>query len=345
MPCPRCPTSSRTPLLHRRPADNVRVWPCGASLIARLSSLPASSVLAGCAGSEQTGAPVPGVRASRAGGRGSRLRDADDRRGLGAVAAGGEPSSSGSPGTDERSRRRARARSSVPRGLDWETDVAPALGPEVVLVVTADTRMIVLLEPESEAKLDALLAKTGAECRTRGDRGPCRPRREGGRSHRLPHRTRARHARGGSGVPGRAGGASRRESRARLGRRRRRDGGARLRSSGRRPRRSSRSASTGSRRRSPPRTTGCSSPSVPARRAAATPTTSRCSSIASRRTRSPRSRSAARRARSTASRARSTWARSPARSRRPPGSRSTASSTRSRARACSTCGPATSSRR
>jgi hypothetical protein len=47
--------------------------------------------------------------------------------------------------------------------LDWEEDVAPALGDEVVVVVTAKLRPIVLLEPESEEKLDALLAKSDEE--------------------------------------------------------------------------------------------------------------------------------------------------------------------------------------
>ena len=48
-------------------------------------------------------------------------------------------------------------------GLDWEADVAPALGDEVVIVATAKLRPIVLLEPESEEKLDALLAKSDEE--------------------------------------------------------------------------------------------------------------------------------------------------------------------------------------
>jgi hypothetical protein len=47
--------------------------------------------------------------------------------------------------------------------VDWETDVAPALGDEVVLVVTAKLRPIVLLQPDSEEKLDALLAKSDEE--------------------------------------------------------------------------------------------------------------------------------------------------------------------------------------
>jgi hypothetical protein len=47
--------------------------------------------------------------------------------------------------------------------LDWEEDVAPALGDEVVVVVTAKFRPIVLLQPESEEKLDALLAKSDEE--------------------------------------------------------------------------------------------------------------------------------------------------------------------------------------
>ena len=45
-------------------------------------------------------------------------------------------------------------------GLDWETDVAPAVGDEVVVVATAKLRPIVLLKPESEEKLAALLAKS-----------------------------------------------------------------------------------------------------------------------------------------------------------------------------------------
>lgn len=48
-------------------------------------------------------------------------------------------------------------------GLDWETDVAPALGDEVVIVATAKLRPIVLLEPKSEEKLAALLAKSDEE--------------------------------------------------------------------------------------------------------------------------------------------------------------------------------------
>ncbi|CAN5269318.1 hypothetical protein BH20ACT13_BH20ACT13_25570 [soil metagenome] len=48
-------------------------------------------------------------------------------------------------------------------GLDWEADVAPALGDEVVIVATAKLRPIVLLESESEEKLDALLAKSDEE--------------------------------------------------------------------------------------------------------------------------------------------------------------------------------------
>lgn len=52
--------------------------------------------------------------------------------------------------------------------LDWNEDVAPALGDEVVVVVTAKLRPIVLLEPESVDKLDALLAKSDEEP-VRGD--------------------------------------------------------------------------------------------------------------------------------------------------------------------------------
>jgi hypothetical protein len=47
--------------------------------------------------------------------------------------------------------------------LDWEDDVAPALGDEVVVVVTANLRPVVLLQPESVEKLDALLAESDEE--------------------------------------------------------------------------------------------------------------------------------------------------------------------------------------
>jgi hypothetical protein len=52
--------------------------------------------------------------------------------------------------------------------LDWDEDVAPALGDEIVVVVTAKLRPILLLEPESEENLDALLAKSDEET-VRGD--------------------------------------------------------------------------------------------------------------------------------------------------------------------------------
>jgi hypothetical protein len=45
-------------------------------------------------------------------------------------------------------------------GIDWTNDVRPALGPELVVVATADREPIFLVRPESEAKLDALLAKS-----------------------------------------------------------------------------------------------------------------------------------------------------------------------------------------
>jgi hypothetical protein len=45
-------------------------------------------------------------------------------------------------------------------GVAWDEDVAPALGPEVVLVVTQDAKTIVLTKPESEERLAALLAKS-----------------------------------------------------------------------------------------------------------------------------------------------------------------------------------------
>ena len=46
------------------------------------------------------------------------------------------------------------------QGLDWTRDVAPALGPEVVVVATAAKEPIVLVDPDDEQKLDALLAKS-----------------------------------------------------------------------------------------------------------------------------------------------------------------------------------------
>ena len=45
-------------------------------------------------------------------------------------------------------------------GLDWAQDVAPALGPEVVVVATADQRPVILTQPRSTAKLDELLAES-----------------------------------------------------------------------------------------------------------------------------------------------------------------------------------------
>jgi hypothetical protein len=45
-------------------------------------------------------------------------------------------------------------------GVTWKDDVAPALGPEVVLVVTSDRKTIVLTQPDDEDKLAALVAKS-----------------------------------------------------------------------------------------------------------------------------------------------------------------------------------------
>lgn len=47
--------------------------------------------------------------------------------------------------------------------LDWGEDVAPALGDEIVLVVTAGLRPLVLVQPDSEEKLAALLARSDEE--------------------------------------------------------------------------------------------------------------------------------------------------------------------------------------
>jgi hypothetical protein len=46
------------------------------------------------------------------------------------------------------------------QGLTWQDDVAPALGPEVVLVVTHDRTTIVLTKPDDPAKLTTLIAKS-----------------------------------------------------------------------------------------------------------------------------------------------------------------------------------------
>ena len=48
-------------------------------------------------------------------------------------------------------------------GLTWEEDIAPALGPELVMVATADLKPVVLLQPEDEGKLTALLEKGDEE--------------------------------------------------------------------------------------------------------------------------------------------------------------------------------------
>ena len=48
-------------------------------------------------------------------------------------------------------------------GLTWEDDIAPALGPELVVVATADLKPVVLLQPEDDDKLAALLEKGDQE--------------------------------------------------------------------------------------------------------------------------------------------------------------------------------------
>lgn len=53
-------------------------------------------------------------------------------------------------------------------GLDWDDDVAPALGPEVAVVLPAGSSdPVVLTQPEDEAKLEALLAKSDQKLVTR----------------------------------------------------------------------------------------------------------------------------------------------------------------------------------
>lgn len=46
------------------------------------------------------------------------------------------------------------------RAIDWSADVRPALGPELVVVATAAKEPIVLVQPEDESKLEALLDKS-----------------------------------------------------------------------------------------------------------------------------------------------------------------------------------------
>lgn len=48
-------------------------------------------------------------------------------------------------------------------GLTWKDDIAPALGPELVVVATADLKPVVLLQPEDDDKLAALLEKGDQE--------------------------------------------------------------------------------------------------------------------------------------------------------------------------------------
>jgi hypothetical protein len=52
------------------------------------------------------------------------------------------------------------ATSSLGQGVDWTHDVAPALGPEVMVVVTGEGKTIALTQPDDESKLDALIAKS-----------------------------------------------------------------------------------------------------------------------------------------------------------------------------------------
>jgi hypothetical protein len=46
------------------------------------------------------------------------------------------------------------------QGVDWTSDIEPAIGPELVVVATAGKQPVVLVQPSDEAKLDALLAKS-----------------------------------------------------------------------------------------------------------------------------------------------------------------------------------------
>ena len=48
------------------------------------------------------------------------------------------------------------------QGVDWTNDIRPAIGPELVVVATANREPVVLVQPSDEAKLDALLANIEA---------------------------------------------------------------------------------------------------------------------------------------------------------------------------------------
>ena len=63
------------------------------------------------------------------------------------------------PGADEDLQKQI-ATALEAEGVTWKDDVAPALGPEVVLVVTSDRKTIVLTQPDDEDKLAALVAKS-----------------------------------------------------------------------------------------------------------------------------------------------------------------------------------------
>jgi hypothetical protein len=133
----------------------------GLSLVALAAT---SALLSGCAGSAATGAAPP---------ESASLAPAD------ALVYATVTTDSGSeqwqkaeklleriPGARE-GLSQAVSSSLQEQGLDWATDVEPAIGPELVVVVTAARKPVVLVRPESEAKLDALLAK-GDQALVRG---------------------------------------------------------------------------------------------------------------------------------------------------------------------------------
>ena len=103
-------------------------------------------------------------------------------------------------------------------GLDWDEDVAPALGDEVVVVATAKLRPIVLLQPESEEKLAALLEKSDEAAGPRRGGRMGGAGREGHRPCRLPCGARTRDDRRRRGFRRRSRSAPRREPRSRVGR-------------------------------------------------------------------------------------------------------------------------------
>ena len=220
-------------------------------------------------------APIPRVGRARAGRR-DRLRDPRHRRVVGAVGER-RPTPRPVPRCALASSLESIRTELAQEDLTWRSDVAPALGDELVVVVTRGSEAgRAAAARERRARSQALIAKSDAAARAGHGRRLDGARRDAGRHRRVPRGARPRHARGRRVVRGRDDRASRRGARARLGRPDRRS-----RASSRpcsRSRSEATSASTGSRPRSRPRRTACSSRSACGRRTATARATSRSSS-------------------------------------------------------------------